>query len=139
MPANHTSNFSSSSSTARTTRDLTVAQRWLFDVIRNQQFGRIENMPVRAGQPLLDRSARVVRITRLDSDGREGAPGGDDVELKRPFCELFDELMRLQDCLVVRLEFRHGLPLQLETTPPCGESAIDESGGQIPRTRGSRK
>jgi hypothetical protein len=141
MPPDEKSILSSSHSGPRTARDLTVAQRSLFHIMREYQFGRIENMHVQAGQPLLDRGARLVRIARLDRH-RADAPGGDDLQLKPPFCELFDELMRLQDCLVVRLEFRHALPLQLETTPYCRESG-DPSGGEDPApirsTRGSRR
>jgi hypothetical protein len=47
-------------------------------------------------------------------------------------------LTRLQDCLVVRLEFRHGLPLQLETTPV--NVAGGEPQNEVPRagTRSAR-
>jgi hypothetical protein len=137
LPLHEKSILSSSRSGPRTPRDLTVAQRSVYHIMREYQFGRIENMRVCAGQPLIDRGTRLVRIARLDRDGRQvDIPTGDDFPLKQPFCELFDELMRLQDCLVVRLEFRHGLPLQLETTS-------DHHGGEDPApirsTRGARK
>ena len=43
-------------------------------------------------------------------------PKGDDFELKQAVCDLLDELAQLRDGIVVRLEFRHGLPCLLETT-----------------------
>ena len=101
--------------------ELTAAQRSLLDAIQKHGFGRIENMTVEAGQPLLDRGVRIVRIARLDRDAQVNAPDRDDFNLKQPFRKLFAELMQLQDCFVVRLEFRWGLPLQLET-------ALDDQG-----------
>jgi len=142
MPADTKPMISTSQTGPRTTRDLTVAQRSLFHIMREYQFGRIENMHVRAGQPLLDHDARLVRIARLDRDShRADVRGGDDFQLKRPFCELFDELMRLQDCLVVRLEFRHALPLQLETTPECRAGCDPGGEGPAPirSTRSARR
>lgn len=82
------------------------------------QFGRIENMPVRAGVPVFDSDMRVVRVARLgsESDGTR-AVASKESELKKQVRELFEELDRLQDGTVIRLEFRHGLPFLLETTP----------------------
>jgi hypothetical protein len=118
MPSEGKAPPSGSSRLPRTTADLTPAQGALLQILRDYQFGRIENMPVRAGQPLLGVGARLVRIARLDGGKRQTyIPGEEQFELKQEICRLFDELIRLQDCLVVRLEFRHGLPFQLETTP----------------------
>ena len=86
--------------------------------MREHQFGRVENMPVRAGQPILDRDLKVVRVACLggESSGTK-PPAGDEFELKRAVCELFDELARLGHGTVVKLEFKRGLPCRLETTP----------------------
>jgi hypothetical protein len=40
----------------------------------------------------------------------------EDFELKRQVRDLFDELARLENGIVIRFEFRHGLPFLLETT-----------------------
>jgi hypothetical protein len=101
----------------RTTRDLTDAQRRLIAVMSADQFGRIENLSVHAGQPVFDRDVRIVRVAPL---GRKSCgtpvPKGHDFELKQAVCDLLDELTQLRDGTVVRLEFRHGLPCLLETT-----------------------
>jgi hypothetical protein len=39
-------------------------------------------------------------------------------ELKQSVRDLFDELGRLQNGTVVRLEFKHGLPFSLEAVVP---------------------
>ena len=120
MAVNHSE---AAMSPPRTTRDLTSTQRRLLEVMSTHQFGRIENLPVRGGEPLFDQNVRIVRAARLGGgDGGTVVSRSDEYELKQAVCDLFDELMRLQEGTVVRLEFRHGLPFLLETTvvePPA--------------------
>ena len=102
----------------RRSSDLGPQQRSLLEIMREHQFGRVENMLVRAGQPILDRDLKVVRVACLggESSGTK-PPAGDEFVLKRVVCELFDELARLGHGTVVKLEFKRGLPCWLETTP----------------------
>jgi hypothetical protein len=114
----------------RTTRDLTPAQRRLLEVMRDHQFGRVEYMPVQAGQPVFDDCVKIVRVARLGGESSGvNVPSAEEFELKGPVCELFDELDRLRDGVIVRLEFRHGLPFLLETTVAA---AAQGPGGQAP-------
>jgi hypothetical protein len=102
----------------RTTRDLTDAQRWLLRIMSECQFGRIENLCVQGGQPVPDRCLKIVRVTRLGANGGSApvpAEAGD-FELKQAIRDLFDEFSRIGDGVVHRLEFRYGLPFQVETT-----------------------
>jgi hypothetical protein len=97
-------------------QDLSPGQRSLVELMHEHQFGRIENMSVRDGQPILDSTANVVRVARLgsESDGRKSVPSKES-KLKKQVRDLF-ELDRLQEGTVIRLELRHGLPFSLETT-----------------------
>jgi hypothetical protein len=74
-------------------------------------------MPVRAGDPILNSEVKVVRVSRL-GDGSNAAKVArtEEFEVKRQVRDLFEELARLENGTVVRLEFRHGLPFLLETT-----------------------
>jgi hypothetical protein len=100
----------------RTTRDLTSAQRRVLDIMSAHQFGRIENLPVEAGEPIFNQDVRIVRVARLDGQsGGTRAPRSEESALKQAVCHLFDEFTRLRYGTVVRLEFRHGLPCLLET------------------------
>jgi hypothetical protein len=100
----------------RTTRDLTTSERLLLQIMTKHQFGRLENVPVEAGQPVLHQSTKIVRVARLGVEsGGTTVPGTDAFELKQEVRALFDELARLQNGTVVKLEFRHGLPFLLET------------------------
>jgi hypothetical protein len=88
------------------------------DLMRAHQFGRIANMAVRAGEPILNGDLRVVRGARLGGGSDPGNVARTDVfELKRQVRDLFGELERLQDGTVIRLEFKHGLPFLLEAIP----------------------
>jgi hypothetical protein len=100
------------------TQDLSPGQRSLVDLMQVHQFGGIENMQVRAGLPVLNQATKVVRIARLGADcSRTEVTLDDPFELKRQVRNLFEELARLENGTVIRLEFRHGLPFLLETTP----------------------
>ncbi|MGA2713752.1 MAG: hypothetical protein ABSG41_11660 [Bryobacteraceae bacterium] len=99
-----------------TTRDLTIAQRWLVRIMSEYQFGRIENLRVEQGQPAPDHQVSIVRAARFGSkDGGLKVPASDNPELKQTVRDLFDEIERLQNGVIVRLEFKHGLPFLLET------------------------
>ena len=105
------------------TRDLSAQHRSLVDLMPAHQFGRIENMSVWAGQPILDQDVKVVRVARLCSEsGGTNMPGGDEFELKRSVRNMFAALARLGNGIVVSLEFRHGLPFLIEIMAPIHES-----------------
>jgi hypothetical protein len=99
----------------RRSEDLSAQQRSLVEMMRVHQFGRIENMRVLAGQPILDEDVRVVQVARLGGENSISEVACE-FELKQPVRDLFDRLARLQDGVVISLEFRHGLPFLLETT-----------------------
>ena len=95
----------------RRSGELSAQQRSLLEIMREHQFGRIENMSVRAGQPILDQGLKIVRVACLGGEsGGTKLPGNDEFELKRAVCDLFDELARLGHGTVLRLEFKRGLP-----------------------------
>ena len=103
--------------TLQTTRDLSREQRALVDVMRSFEFGRVENMKIQNGHPILDQSVRIVRVARLGGkSGGNNVPRADEFELNRAIWHLFEELTRLGNGLVVSLEFKRGLPCLLETS-----------------------
>jgi hypothetical protein len=111
----------------RTARDLTVAQRWLVQIMSEFQFGRILNLRVEHGQPVPDQRLGIIRAARLGSrHDRCKVPVSGDQELKQEVWDLIDEITQLQNGVVVRLEFRHGLPFLLETTARPGDLATEQ-------------
>jgi hypothetical protein len=111
----------------RTTKDLTAAQLRLVLIMSEYQFGRVENMAVRAGQPHLNSEVRVVRVARLGgASGGINVPTAIDFELKQSVCDLLDELVRFQNGTILKLEFRHGLPYLLEITASTIQGGCSE-------------
>ena len=81
------------------------------------------------GEPILNSDVNVVRAARL---GGESDPlkltNAEDFELKRQVRDLFDELARLENGTVIRLELRHGLPFLIETTPRVNQASEPSEG-----------
>src|ERR1039458_5044284 len=95
----------------RTTRDLSIAQRWLVQIMCEYQFGRIENLRVEGGQPVPDQQTRIVRSARLGANNTEPSSVSiADYELGKPALDLFAELARLENGVAGRIEFRYGEP-----------------------------
>ena len=100
----------------RTTRDLTAAQCLLLEIMCEYQFGRVENMSIHSGQPVINHDVKLVRAARLGGEsGGMKLACADEFELKKAVIDLFEELASLRNGTPVRLEFRHGLPCLLET------------------------
>ena len=103
----------------QTNLDLSAQQRSLLEMMSEHRFGRVENIMVRDGQPIMDQGVKLVRVARLGGASRGAKDDAvEEFELKCSVRDLFDELARLQNCEIVRLEFRHGLPFLLETASP---------------------
>jgi hypothetical protein len=101
-------------------QDLSVEQRALAEVMREHQFGRVENMPVRDGQPILGGTVRLIRTALLTGDTKGvKAPRTSDFGLKCAVVNLFGELARLNNGTVLRLEFRHPSRLDCTTNFEC--------------------
>lgn len=105
-------------STTRNAACTSAPRHQLVELISSIGFGRIENLPVRDGEPVLIPPPRVVRERLLGA--RERAPDcrRDTHELKGQVRELFAELEQLGDGIVTCLEIRHGLPFKLTIADP---------------------
>jgi hypothetical protein len=67
---------------------------------------------------LISSDVKVVRVARSGGGDAAKVTRTDEFELKRQVRDLFEEeLERLHDGTVIRLQFRNGLPFLLETTP----------------------
>ena len=109
---------------------LSSVQQTLVEQMQRINFGRIEHLPVRGGQPVWADQSRVIRKVKL---GGENSPrvesDYDDFELKRQVVDLFDQLERIGDGLIRSLEIKHGLPFAMDIEEfPGGDFA----GGGVP-------
>jgi len=93
--------------------ELSASRRQLLELIQRYPFCRLENLEVRAGEPVFDPAPRITQEIKL---GTENGPPQqlekDDFLLRAPVVELFEHLNRISDGRVV-VEVRHGLPFRL--------------------------
>ena len=102
----------------------------LVEQMQRINFGRIEHLPVRGGQPVWADQSRVIRKVKI---GGENTPRVEsdygDFELKRQVIDLFDQLERIGDGLIHSLEIKHGLPFAMDIEEFPGD---EFSGGGVP-------
>ena len=93
----------------------------LVEIMQKLNFGRIENLAVRAGEPAFDPAPKIVRDIKLG--GGENGPRAelarDDFVLKNQVVEMFDHLSRLDDGSVAVIHVAHGLPCRLTVEQPA--------------------
>ncbi len=100
---------------ALTKRSLSPARKRLVELLQRLNFGRIEGLQVRGGEPVLDPLPRIVREVKLAAAENGPRPEADnrDFLLKAQVVDLFGELDRLGTGTIELLEVKHGLPFRL--------------------------
>jgi len=93
---------------------LSPLRRRLVEEMQCMNFGRIEELAVRDGDPVLDPSPRIVREFKLG--GEQRAPSEDSPEefvLKAQCVDLFRHMDELRDGAIDVLTIKNGLPFQM--------------------------
>jgi hypothetical protein len=94
--------------------DLSPARKRLHALVTGIGFGRIENLPIRNREPVLDPPPRILRTIKLDAPPRtESDPDKMSRSLKRQFVEMFLQVDRLSDGTVLSIEIQNGLPVKM--------------------------
>ena len=93
---------------------LSPARRQLLLRLQTLNFGRIENLRLQDGEPVLDPPPRVVREIKFGGDNSP-RPEADlrDFQLKAQVIELFRHFDRIQNGVVRLIEIKHGLPFKM--------------------------
>lgn len=101
-------------SSSITLSSLPPERRRLLKRMQQINFGRIESMVIKDGQPVLDPPPRIIREIKF---GGENGPrleaAIDDFALKAQVVELFRHMDELQDGVIERLEVQRGLPFRM--------------------------
>ena len=97
----------------KTTADLTDREQLLVMLMSELNFGRIERIPIRDGQPCLDKAV-AVRNVKLGAEEGSHQAGPSDFRLKDCVVELVGQLRRVQSGTIRKIEVRHGLPAHLQ-------------------------
>jgi hypothetical protein len=103
--------------TRQTKASLSPARRRLLELFQQINFGRLEALVIRGGEPVLDPRPILVREHKF---GSENGPRPEldvaDFLLKQQVVELFEFFDQLQDGLIDVLEIKHGLPFRMIVT-----------------------
>jgi hypothetical protein len=111
------------------TNDLLPAERGLLDAMRVIDFGQIEFVRIRCGEPVLDPWPILVRHLRFGVDGRDPRPAiNREFDLKQEAADLFEYTRDVEDGEIRVLVVRHGLPFSMEVELPRRAARLSGGG-----------
>jgi hypothetical protein len=119
-----THSHSASFPPGRTKQTLSIPRRRLLELLQRVRFGRLQNLVVRGGEPVLDPAPTIIREHKF---GGENGPHpklqADDFLLKDQVVDLFRQLDALGDGVIAVLEIKHGLPFRMLVAEPASDRA----------------
>ena len=90
---------------------LSSDRKRLIELMQRVNFGRIENLFVRDGEPVLDPPPRVVYEIKFSGEnGPRPEAGIDDFAVKAQIVDLLAHFDRLRNATIELLTVKHGLP-----------------------------
>lgn len=97
-----------------TKSSLSAPRKRLLESMQRLNFGRIEGLEIRNGEPVFQPAPRVIQDIKI---GGENGPRpeltNDDFTLKSAVIELFDHLSRIGDGTLESIEVKYGMPFRL--------------------------
>jgi len=94
--------------------DLSPARRRLVELMQRLNFGRLEGLRVRNGEPFFDPPPRVIRSVKLGGDnGLRREASKEDFSIKAKVIELFDILDQIGNGVIERIDIAEGLPCSM--------------------------
>ena len=98
-----------------TKSSLSDSHRRLVELMQRLNFGRIQNLVVRDGEPVFDPAPKVIQKVKI---GGENGPrpelSCEDFLLKKQTVELLEAISDLGEGTVLTLDVKHGLPFAVE-------------------------
>jgi hypothetical protein len=86
----------------------------LIELMQRLNFGRIEGLQIRAGEPVFDPPPRLVRKVKMGGENGPRQELSTDFPLKKPFVELISVLSGMNEGIVLAIDVKHGLPFAAE-------------------------
>lgn len=95
----------------------------LVEAMQHLNFGRIEDLEIRGGEPRFSPAPRITQDIKIGSADNGPRPelGREDFALKASVIELFEHFDRLCDGTLAVVEVRYGLPFRVIVERSCGE------------------
>ena len=97
-----------------TKKELSPEGRRLLELMQKVGYGRINNLTVEKGEPVLSPASSIERDLKLDAEDTR-IRSTDDFQLKKKVIKFFDQLMEIKDGFIRKIEIRGGLPVQIQT------------------------
>lgn len=96
-------------------RSLSPARQQLISLLQQLNFGRVEDLHIRGGEPVLDPKPRVVREHKFCAEnGPRPEAGRADCKLKSQVTDLMHLLDAVGDGTITVLTVKHGVPFHYE-------------------------
>lgn len=93
---------------------LSPQRRRLVEMMQGLNFGRVEGLIVRDGEPVFDPPPRVLREVKLCAEnGPRPEVGKEEFALKAQVRGLFAQIEVMGDGVIPCLEVKHGLPFKM--------------------------
>jgi len=100
-------------------------RRCLVEAMQALNFGRIEQLQIREGEPVFAAASRLIQDIKIGSaeSGPRPELAHEDFPLKASVIELFEHFDRIWDGTVAVVEVRYGLPFRVVMERSCDELA----------------
>jgi hypothetical protein len=96
---------------------LSAAQKRLISTMQDINFGRIENLVIKNGEPVFNPVPVVVREIKFGGDNKpRGESALVDFALKSEVVELFKYFKSMRNGMIQCLEIKHGLPFKMDVS-----------------------
>ena len=95
--------------------DLSEPEQRLIEILQGLGFGRIEDLHVCAGKPVLDPPPRVIATLKMKHENRAPEEASlQDFSLKQSLVLLFLLMRQIGDGKLLLIQVRHGLPVTVD-------------------------
>lgn len=93
---------------------LSLQRQLLVETLQRINFGRLDNLRFKSGEPFLDESSTIVREHKFAGEnGPRPESAKEDFALKKQVVELFRYFDDRRDGVIETLEVKHGLPFRM--------------------------
>ena len=94
--------------------ELTQQRQKLLNIMQEINFGGIEQLEIRNGQPVMERYHRIIKDIKFGGDnGMRVERSMGEYALKKQHHDLFDQLDCLRNAVICQLVIQNGLPIKM--------------------------
>lgn len=112
-----------------TKSSLSDSHRRLVELMQRLNFGRIEDLIIRGGEPVFDPAPKVIQKVKIGGEnGPRPEVSCEDFLLKKQTIELLETITDLREGMVLAIDVKHGLPFSMEIELAGAKSAIAQGG-----------